>query len=139
MHPSIKDEITDYRKCFVMRDGKLVLSHDGQKIALAHPRWRSILIQATVDHIVQWVLYKPHSKAEVVIEQDGSIADAVSLGSPVGVSTSDETLYPKPQTLQTLPPKPLNPKPEELCEFRGRGNCRIRSSDVSGIGGFEAL
>ena len=49
-------------------------------------------MQATVDHVVQWVLFKRHSKEELRVNQQGEIAQAVSMGSMVGVSTSDEGL-----------------------------------------------
>ncbi|CAE7947163.1 unnamed protein product [Symbiodinium sp. KB8] len=47
----VRDELHDYRKCYTMENGKLLLSSEGERIALEPPRWRSILIQATVDHI----------------------------------------------------------------------------------------
>ena len=40
-------------------------------------------MQATVDHVVQWVLFKRHSKEELRVNQQGEIAQAVSMGSMV--------------------------------------------------------
>ena len=120
IYPSIKDELTEYRKCFVFVDGRLYLTPEGECVELDFPRWRSILVQATVDHLVQYVLYKPFSAFEVDLLQDAHchVTDAVDYGSLVGVSTSDEGLV----RFRSL-----------LEELRGRGSGQLRSSDVTGM------
>ena len=113
--PSIKDELTELRKCFEFVEGRIYLTPDGRRVQLQHPRWRSTLVQSTIDHVVQYVLYKPFSLAEVALLQEGSVGQAVDESSLVGVSTSDEGLV----RFRSL-----------LDEVRSRGDGRVRSSDV---------
>ena len=46
--PSIKDELTELRKCFEFVEGRIYLTPDGRRVQLQHPRWRSILVQSTM-------------------------------------------------------------------------------------------
>lgn len=58
--------------------GVAVLDDQGNKIPLNHPRWRSILVQATVDHIVQFVLFKQFSLSELMTVQGGNVDKIVA-------------------------------------------------------------
>ena len=118
VYPSIKDELTELRKCFQVKNGQLVLTPEGDRIPLEFPRWRSILVQSTVDHLTQFVLYKPFSLAEVGLLQEGAVSQAVDECSLVGISTSDEGLI----RFKAL-----------LDELRSRGSGEVRSSDVTGM------
>ena len=77
---------------------------------LTHPRWRSILIQTTTDPLVQSVLYKPHSTAELAVQQGGTMAEAPKQGTFVGASMADEGLerfWPRLNWLQDPGPSSL--------------------------------
>ena len=80
--PSIKGEWHTEKKIFEMvkqEDGTEVAKRDadGKRIRLAHPRWRTILMQSTIEYATQFVLFKGKVNAQVKVLQEGSIDDAI--------------------------------------------------------------
>ena len=67
VHQASKLEYHKPRQCFVIVDGVVQRDAEGFRVAVAHPTMRSILILATVDHLVQHVLQKPSSHYELAI------------------------------------------------------------------------
>ena len=104
---------------------------DGNRIRLAHPRWRAILMQSTIEYATQFVLFKGKVNAQVKVLQEGSIDEAIGQSAMVGVSTSDDGLVRMRQIVDRL---------YEL------GNGQLRTSDVTGmdwsvgaLGGFSRV
>ena len=74
--PSIKGEWHTEKKIFEMvkqDDGTEVAKRDakGNRIRVAHPRWRAILMQSTIEYATQFVLFKGKVNAQAKVLQEG--------------------------------------------------------------------
>jgi len=74
--PDIKREHHPARK---------VIGQDGKR--LEHPRWRSILVQDTCDHLVHTYFEESFNKALVANYQEGNVSSVLSYGSLIGLGT----------------------------------------------------
>lgn len=95
VNPQVKDEghALDKVYRFTLKDGEKVFEKDaeGRYVRQEHPRWRLILIQGIVDHVVGVVLHKQCTEASVGLFQ--SMPDqecTLSRGFGVGFSTRHE-------------------------------------------------
>ena len=120
--PAIKNEWHAEKKVFKMRktdDGEVpVVDEKGERVRAECPRWRTILMQSTVEYAVQYCLYKRKVAAQVEVLKYGDVDEAIGQGSMVGSSTSEEGLLRIRQILERL---------GEL------GNGVVRTSDVTGL------
>ena len=97
MFPAIKDEWHAERKVFKMKKSKdgsetPVLDDKGNRVECPH-RWRSILMQSTIEYVVQYCLFKRQVAAQVRLLQEGGDLDKViGQSAMVGTSTSEEGL-----------------------------------------------
>ena len=82
------------------------------------PRWRTILMQSTVEYAVQYCLYKRKVAAQVEVLKYGHVDEAIGQGSMAGSSTSEEGLLRMRQIVERV---------GEL------GNGVVRTSDVTGL------
>lgn len=73
VNPQVKDEGHALNKVFrhEKRNGSIVFEKDadGNYVRQDHPRWRLILIQGVVDHVVGVVLHKNYTEASVGLFQ----------------------------------------------------------------------
>lgn len=89
--PAIKDEWHEERKVFVTdEEQKDVIGPDGTRTRLENPGWRSILMQSTIEYLVQYVLFKRQTLAQVEIVRGGDVEKIICQSSLVGVSTSED-------------------------------------------------
>lgn len=121
--PAIKDEWHAERKMFKMKKNKdgsetPVLDANGDRVRAECPRWRSILMQSTVEYIVQYCLFKRQVAAQVSLLQDGDIDKVIGQSAMVGTSTSEAGLE----------------RLREVFDRLGQlGNGVVRTSDVTGL------
>lgn len=117
--PCIKLEWHPERKVYVFGEaGVPLLDEDGFKVPLSNPRWRSILVQSTIDHITQFCLLKEFSEAETAVVREGDAEKIIKGVSLVGVSRADDRLGAIERVFDKL---------------RVLGNGDICTSDVSGM------
>ena len=116
--PAIKDEWHEERKVLQMKDGKPLLDDEGNRIRVADPRWRSILMQSTVEYVVQYCLFKRQVNAQVEVLQNGSIDRAIAQSSVVGISTTEPGL----QRLREI-----------VDRMREKSGGKLRTSDITGL------
>lgn len=103
--PEIKGELHPDRK---------VLDKDGKR--LAHPRWRSILMQDTADHLVHMFFEHGFNRGLIENFQTGALDSVIAYGSLVGMATNAEGIERMQEVLTRL-----------------AGPHLLRTSDVSGM------
>lgn len=117
--PAIKNEWHPEKKIFKTDDsGVAVLDEEGKRVRLDHPRWRSILMQSTLEYAVQYALFKAKVNAQVEVLQNGDVDAAIGQSTMVGASTSTEGLERMRQIF------------DRLFEL---GGGVVRTSDVTGL------
>lgn len=90
--PAIKDEWHEERKAFHMSNGEALRDSEGKRIRVDDPRWRSILMQSTIEYIVHYCLFKRQVNAQAGVLQEGDIDCAFAQSSVVGISTAEAGL-----------------------------------------------
>jgi hypothetical protein len=82
--PEIKRELHHTRKVYR-------IDEEGNKVRLAHPRWRSILMQDTADYVVHKYFEGPCNKSVAAVLGDPNRVHAqATFGCMVGMSTTDQ-------------------------------------------------
>ena len=73
-------------------DTQWVLDSNGNKLRLEHPRWRLILMQGIIDHVVGATLHKGYTDASVGLFQAKPDSEA-TLSRGFGVGFSEPKLF----------------------------------------------
>ena len=120
VNPQIKREWHRFDKVYEAdAEGNVRLDADGKPILRKNPRWRSILIQGTVDFLTLVVLVSRYTKGWTKAFQESGGSAAVNFGSGVGFSASPEGKKQMARLLRSL--------------SEGSPSGMMRSSDVTGM------
>ena len=120
VNPQIKREWHEPEKYYATDSkGAILRDAEGKPVPRKLPRWRSILIQGTIDFLVLVVLLRRYTKAWTRAFQESGGEEAVKFGSGVGFSTAPEGK----KAMASLLRKLCAENPSSL----------VRSSDVTGM------
>ena len=120
VNPQIKREWHRYEKFFEAdAEGNIKRDADGRPVPRKNPRWRSILIQGTIDFLTLVVLVSKYTKGWTRAFQESGGKSALQFGSGVGFSASPEGKKQMASLLQAM--------------SKASPSGMMRSSDVTGM------